>query len=166
MKSLCLEFRIHRKYRINTSCWLPANHWYICVFWNPIITLRPCRVSCNGCSVFYCKNSERRWLTVPARKTAWFCTRSADRRIALSCPSPVPQHPKFICFPSLRSALPHFRTKFQFFCRKDLHCPAFSAIIHVVADADVAQSVERILGKDEVAGSNPAISSTKYHLPL
>ena len=25
--------------------------------------------------------------------------------------------------------------------------------------ADVAQSVERILGKDEVAGSNPAISS-------
>ncbi len=115
---------------------------------------------------FYCKNSERRWLTVPARKTAWFCTRSADRRIALSCPSPVPKHPKFIRFPSLRSALLHFRTKFQFFCRKDLHCPAFSAIIHVVADADVAQSVERILGKDEVAGSNPAISSTKCHLPL
>ena len=27
--------------RIKTSCWLPANHWYICVFWNPIITLRP-----------------------------------------------------------------------------------------------------------------------------
>ncbi len=27
--------------------------------------------------------------------------------------------------------------------------------------ADVAQSVERILGKDEVAGSNPAISSIK-----
>ena len=78
----------------------------------------------------------------------------------------VPQHPKFIRFPSLRSALLHFRTKFQFFCRKDLHCPAFSAIIHVVADADVAQSVERILGKDEVAGSNPAISSTKCHLPL
>ncbi len=25
--------------------------------------------------------------------------------------------------------------------------------------ADIAQSVERILGKDEVAGSNPAISS-------
>ena len=67
---------------------------------------------------------------------------------ALSCPSPVPQHPKFIRFPSRRSALLLFRTKFQFFCRKDLHCPAFSAIIHVVADADVAQSVERILGKD------------------
>ena len=112
---------------------------------------------------FYCKNSERRWLTVPARKTAWFCTRSADRRIALSCPSPVPQHPKFIRFPSLRSALLHFRTKFQFFCRKDLHCPAFSAIIHVVADADVAQSVERILGKDEVTSSN-LVSSSKKHL--
>ena len=30
-----------------------------------------------------------------------------------------------------------------------------------VADADIAQSVERILGKDEVASSNLAISSTK-----
>ncbi len=28
--------------------------------------------------------------------------------------------------------------------------------------ADVAQSVERILGKDEVAGSNPAISSEPW----
>ena len=54
-----------------------------------------------------------------------------------------------------------FSDKISIFFRKDLHCPAFSAIIHVVADADVAQSVERILGKDEVAGSNPAISSTK-----
>ena len=35
--------------------------------------------------------------------------------------------------------------------------------IHVaqMKHADVAQSVERILGKDEVAGSNPAISSRK-----
>ena len=28
-------------------------------------------------------------------------------------------------------------------------------------DADIAQSVERILGKDEVGGSNPPISSKK-----
>ena len=28
-------------------------------------------------------------------------------------------------------------------------------------DADIAQSVERILGKDEVSGSNPDISSIK-----
>lgn len=27
----------------------------------------------------------------------------------------------------------------------------------------MAQEVEHVLGKDEVAGSNPAISSTKYH---
>ena len=26
---------------MNTSCWRPANHWYICVFWDPIITLGP-----------------------------------------------------------------------------------------------------------------------------
>ena len=30
-----------------------------------------------------------------------------------------------------------------------------------MTDADVAQSVERILGKDEVGGSNPPISSMK-----
>ena len=30
--------------------------------------------------------------------------------------------------------------------------------------ADVAQSVERILGKDEVTGSNPVISSMKNPL--
>ena len=34
-----------------------------------------------------------------------------------------------------------------------------SAIILSVASADVAQQVERILGKDEVTGSNPVISS-------
>ena len=50
--------------------------------------------------------------------------------------------------------------------RKGLHFFAKSVKILFVADADVAQSVERILGKDEVAGSNPAISSTKYRLPL
>ena len=33
-----------------------------------------------------------------------------------------------------------------------------------VADADIAQSVERILGKDEVASSNLAISSSRNHL--
>ena len=33
-------------------------------------------------------------------------------------------------------------------------------ILHV-ADADMAQTVERILGKDEVTGSNPVISSRK-----
>ena len=32
-------------------------------------------------------------------------------------------------------------------------------IIRAVKHADVAQSVERILGKDEVTGSNPVISS-------
>ena len=34
-----------------------------------------------------------------------------------------------------------------------------SVRILFVADADVAQQVERILGKDEVTGSNPVISS-------
>ena len=34
------------------------------------------------------------------------------------------------------------------------------AKILFVADADVAQQVERILGKDEVTGSNPVISSS------
>ena len=31
--------------------------------------------------------------------------------------------------------------------------------------ADIAQSVERILGKDEVTGSNPVISSMKKDIP-
>ncbi len=31
-------------------------------------------------------------------------------------------------------------------------------ISYVASDADIAQSVERILGKDEVGGSNPPIS--------
>ena len=38
---------------------------------------------------------------------------------------------------------------------------AFSVRILFVADADIAQQVERILGKDEVASSNLAISSIK-----
>ena len=38
---------------------------------------------------------------------------------------------------------------------------AKSARILFVADADIAQSVERILGKDEVPGPNPGISSIK-----
>ena len=32
--------------------------------------------------------------------------------------------------------------------------------------ADIAQSVERILGKDEVTGSNPVISSMKKGHPI
>ena len=35
--------------------------------------------------------------------------------------------------------------------------------IQQIEYADMAQEVEHVLGKDEVAGSNPAISSTKYH---
>ncbi len=31
----------------------------------------------------------------------------------------------------------------------------------ILADADIAQLVERILGKDEVTGSNPVISSKR-----
>ena len=38
---------------------------------------------------------------------------------------------------------------------------AKSARIHFVADADIAQSVERILGKDEVPGPNPGSSSRR-----
>ena len=32
--------------------------------------------------------------------------------------------------------------------------------------ADIAQSVERILGKDEVTGSNPVISSIENEVPI
>ena len=47
----------------------------------------------------------------------------------------------------------------------------YCAIINLAAweeaqkagDADVAQQVERILGKDEVTGSNPVISSKNHH---
>ena len=34
-------------------------------------------------------------------------------------------------------------------------------LIIIIWHADIAQSVERILGKDEVTGSNPVISSIK-----
>ena len=34
-------------------------------------------------------------------------------------------------------------------------------VIIIIKHADIAQSVERILGKDEVTGSNPVISSIK-----
>ena len=51
------------------------------------------------------------------------------------------------------------RIFFEEICEKGLHNPQNSAIILSVADADVAQQVERILGKDEVTGSNPVISS-------
>ena len=46
---------------------------------------------------------------------------------------------------------------------KGLHFLIMCAIISYVRceHADVAQSVERILGKDEVTGSNPVISSIK-----
>ena len=51
------------------------------------------------------------------------------------------------------------RNFFRLFFQKGLPNTKFSARILFVADADVAQQVERILGKDEVTGSNPVISS-------
>ena len=36
----------------------------------------------------------------------------------------------------------------------------FSKIKHPMHSAHVAQSVERVLGKDEVGGSNPLVGST------
>ena len=57
---------------------------------------------------------------------------------------------------SARAAAPHnFLGKWE----KPLQSPDIPVIIPSVAD--VAQSVERILGKDEVAGSIPAISSSE-----
>ena len=52
-----------------------------------------------------------------------------------------------------------FAKEFLEICKKGLQNQTKSAIILFVADADVAQQVERILGKDEVTGSNPVISS-------
>ena len=43
--------------------------------------------------------------------------------------------------------------------KKGLSNRTVSDILHYVAGADVAQQVERILGKDEVTGSIPVISS-------
>ena len=37
-----------------------------------------------------------------------------------------------------------------------------TTVAQLTAHADVAQQVERILGKDEVTGSNPVISSSKH----
>ena len=48
-------------------------------------------------------------------------------------------------------------------CEKTLAKPdrdVYNIIVaHLMGNADVAQQVERILGKDEVTGSNPVISS-------
>ena len=52
------------------------------------------------------------------------------------------------------------KRKFLKICKKGLQNQTESVRILFVADADVAQQVERILGKDEVTGSNPVISSS------
>ena len=39
----------------------------------------------------------------------------------------------------------------------------FFLIFNPMFSAHVAQSVERVLGKDEVGGSNPLVGSIKYH---
>ena len=45
-------------------------------------------------------------------------------------------------------------------CHCLLHFAENGDILIKLSDADVAQQVERILGKDEVTGSNPVISSS------
>ena len=68
-------------------------------------------------------------------------------------------------YSSLMAVIKMFFSFFSFFCNFPLdifnQSPYNNKSSREMRNADVAQQVERILGKDEVTGSNPVISSMK-----
>ena len=83
-------------------------------------------------------------------------------RFSLSGRSSAPSLPAhLICAAFL---LPLYAVEMRHFFQKVLALfddLCYNKSVARLGNADVAQSVERILGKDEVTGSNPVISSTK-----